>query len=173
MTNPHTPTPSNSVVTEAMIEAGVKAMRSGPVTRRNSVRAIYLAMQSANPTGSDELVERNFRDEAAKLLRDERDAYRERLVIPGMIDSPQLSPNDCWAYSLRAVEKALRANAIATPDTDRVAVLTEALEETSADLCNLQCRQPGSDDPANHTPGCNRARAALSQPLGSQENSHG
>jgi len=47
-------------------------------------------------------------------------------------------------------------------DTELVR-LRAMLEEAATDLCNLQCRKPTSVLDADHTPGCVRYRAALSE----------
>jgi hypothetical protein len=53
----------------------------------------------------------NTRERAGQVLREEREKYRERLIIPGIIDQPQLSPNDNWAIALNAVERVLKESA--------------------------------------------------------------
>jgi hypothetical protein len=49
----------------------------------------------------------NTREIAGQILREERELYRVKLIIPGIIDHPQLSPNDHWAIALNAIERVL------------------------------------------------------------------
>lgn len=70
MTNPNTPTPSNSVVTDAefLRAIGLGVRTAEAQARLEEIANRLDAMQSASTTGSDELVERAFALEAADEL---------------------------------------------------------------------------------------------------------
>lgn len=122
-----TPTPSNSVVTEALRDFVAVARQGNGVSVSNEDLAELaneidrlLAMQSTNTTGSDELVADGGMDGDTVAL-----AETFWAGLP--------TGNRTWG-GLATYEKALvchqiarlRANAIATPDTDREPLVWEA-----------------------------------------------
>lgn len=153
---PSIATASNSVVTEAMIEAGLAELLgphwcAGATNGRKAVqRILEAAMQSANTIGSDELV---------ALLRREG-------AHSGIWFADKL---------IEAADEIERLHAIATPDSERVAVLEDHIREqiTHAETRIADGKELGAsvwrialEDIVREN------RAALSQPIGS-ENGHG
>lgn len=212
MTNRNTPTPSNSVVTEAkqMIarivgaidddlerqadiqtgcdywrtdECGVASADMNIVTSELA-SAIYLAMQSANTTGSDELVERVARAIEQPFLPHGYE-LKPHLLKSAARNVLAIATPDTDAPELRRkLQEAARDMAAGGIPADAyygsafsdaanlIGTLADALIEVTNALVGCYVESAAADS----DPRIIRARAAiaaLSQPLGSQENGNG
>lgn len=96
---------------------------TGALTAHHRIKGLLSAAPQPPSHGQGE-----GRERAAKLMREVRDEYHAKLILPGGGLSP-LSPGDLWAIGIDAVERALRAVPPSSGEAEAVARLRQALED--------------------------------------------